>query len=569
MHQATLAQAGDLEGATMLRHRPHRILYVPANDQPCAVHWPRLLGRMVGWDLVMPLKEWLGWFYKPGRPAEIWAWALETAREPLDGAVLSLDMLVYGGLLAAATATTPTPVAQRRMDNLARLREALGPLPILGFFSILGLTTHPRNDDALRYLDQLRQYALLAGRAEASANTERQRLEELETALPAALLQEYLAVRERNHQLNQRALEEVAKGNLDYLVLAQQPAGTEGSHRAEQAALLDRAAELGVADRVCLCGGGEEQGMVLIARLIHEHMNKQPRVRAWYSSEPGAERIAAGEDRPLQQQLAAVVSNVGARLSTQEAEVAVVVNCPLPASRAILDRPPASEQRKQELRTLLQQAQEAAGGRALAIVDTAFADGADSAFMEALLEHGQPLPRLLAASAWGHASQSLAVGLAHATLRLIALQDKGAFDLVQLVADLTPVRYLALLDAIIESEKAHVTLLFSRLIEDWLYQTRIRPQVEEHVVGLLRSSALDLRRLHDWTERMVCELLTEAVADLWIEHFLGRSCVDIGMEPHRSALTLAELEETHFHLPWGRLAEIEIAVRFGVELAAR
>jgi hypothetical protein len=162
----------------------------------------------------------------------------------------------------------------------------------------------------------------------------------------------------------------------------------------------------------------------------------------------------------------------------------------------------------------------------------------------------------------------VAAGLAHAAVRLIAQQDKGAFDLAQVVADLTPVRYLGLLDALISSEKAHVTLLFWRFVEDYLYQARIRAEIEEHVVGLIRSSIVDLREVHERAERLMRDLLGAAAADLWIEHFLRRASVHVGIEPNRSALVLAELEETRLRYPWRRLAEVELEVDFGVEMVA-
>jgi hypothetical protein len=229
----------------------------------------------------------------------------------------------------------------------------------------------------------------------------------------------------------------------------------------------------------------------------------------------------------------------------------------------------STEHRAAALNRVLANGESAAQGRGLAVLDLAFRDGADEALLQAIFQRGIELSRLLAISAWDRASSAAATALAHAAVRLIALQDKGAFDLAQLVADLTPMRYLALLDALIESEKAHLTLLFSRLVEDWLYQSKIRPQVENHIVYLVRSSIVDMRQVHERAEMMMRDLLTGAVADLWIERFLGRTSVEIGMEPHRSALMLAELEETRLRLPWRRLAEVEIGIEFGVELVAQ
>ncbi|MBC7287588.1 MAG: DUF4127 family protein, partial [Armatimonadetes bacterium] len=272
--------------------------------------------------------------------------------------------------------------------------------------------------------------------------------------------------------------------------------------------------------------------------------------------------------RPLREQVAATAANIGGEMADEGADITAVINCPLPVARDVVYHIPAYDSRKAALADLLNKADELSGGKGIAVIDAAFSDGADGAMMEAALEKFDGFSRLLTIASCGAPSASLGLGLSHAAMRLIALQDKGAFDLASLIADLTPVRYLALLDALIDSEKAHIELLFSRLVEDWLYHADIRPRVEDHLVRLVRSWAVDLRRLHEIAEEMVRDVLTAAAADLWIERFLGRTAVHIGMEPHRSAVVLADLEQTRIRLPWRRLAEVEVGAEFSVQLAA-
>lgn len=553
-----------------LRHRPHRVLYVPADDRPCSVQWPRLLCRLVDWDLVEPPAQLLGWFTQAGDPEEIQAWAVEVAREPLDGAVLSLDMLAYGGLYASRAPGTRTALALSRMEALWRVREAAGDVPIFSFGSIMGLTTLTRSDESARYVDALREFSRKAD-AEMVLG-DQGALDALgadDTGIPDAVLGEYLAIRRRNHEVNRRAIEELARGSLSYLVLAQDEAASEGVHLHEQARLAELAWELGVGDRLVVSGGGPEMGMVLIARAIHAHMNKTPRVRLVYSSPEGARRTPPGEDRPLSEMVAKTVSLLGGEIvETGQADVTALVNCPLSDEADPALDLPSAEDHLRDVANLLGEGERLAGGRGVAVLDVAYREGADDALARGLLSGGQDPARLLAFSAWDRGSGCLGIGLAHAAIRVISLQDKGAFDLAQLIADLTPMRYLGLLDALIESEKAHVTLLFSRLVEDWLYQSGIRRRVQEHIVRLVRGAIVDMRQVHERAESMMSDLLTGAAADLWIEHFLGRPSVDIGMEPHRSSLMLAELEETRLRLPWRRLAEVEVGIEFGVELVA-
>jgi hypothetical protein len=260
---------------------------------------------------------------------------------------------------------------------------------------------------------------------------------------------------------------------------------------------------------------------------------------------------------------------MGGRLIQEgEADLVAIINCPLTASRETVSHEPYHDERRLQLERLLSDVRAKAGGRGLAVFDVALADGADEALVEALFNTVPDLPAMLSFYSWGRAGNTLAAGLAHAAIRLIALQDKGAFDLAHLVAKLTPMRYLSLLDALIESEKAHVALLFSRFVEDYLYNALIRPEVEEHVIQLIRGSVVDLREVHERAECLMRDLLGAAAADLWIEHFLSRTSVKIGTEPNRSAVVLAEMEETRLRYPWRRLAEIELDVDFGVELVA-
>ncbi|MCX7599339.1 MAG: DUF4127 family protein [Armatimonadetes bacterium] len=552
-----------------IRHRPHRILYLPADDRPCSIHWPRLLCRMVDWDLVMPPANLLGWFNEPGKPEELAAWLLEAARQPFDGAVLSLDMLAYGGMRAAASSGTRTALAQRRLEVLAPLREAMGSVPICGLASILGLTAMTRSDEAARYGHVLRDYSVLAGRARATGGAASEELRALEASLPPSVIGEYVAIRGRNHEINRRALEETSRGRLDLLVFAQDEAAQEGIHRDEQADLRAAAERLGVADRAVICNAGPEIAMLLIARLIHEHMTKVPEVRPIYSNELAAHRVPPGEDRPLTEQVAIMTKLMGGRLISQgEADLVPVINCPLTAPRETVSHEPYHDERRLQLENLLGQVVAGAAGRGLAVLDVALPDCADGALVEALFSTIPDLPAMLSFFSWGRAGNTLAAGLAHAAIRLIALQDKGAFDLAHHVAHLTPMRYLSLLDALIESEKAHVSLLFSRFVEDYLYSALVRPQVEEHVIRLIRGSVVDLREVHERAEYLMRDLLGPAVADLWIEHFLSRTSVKIGREPNRSAVVLAEMEEARLRYPWRRLAEIEVEVDFGVELVA-
>ncbi len=551
-----------------LRHRLHRIILVPLDDRPVNLRMPRLLAEMVGYELVTPPRELLGHFKTAGDPEAIGAWVLGQVVEPVDCAVLSLDMLAYGGLVASRGANVRTALAQERLNILSAIRARAPHLTIYAFNVIMRLSITARSDETARYWELVRRYSELSGVvAEGGDAQAAAELRQLEQQIPAAVLGEYLAVRGRNHQINQRAIEEVAAGNLDMLVLCQEDAAQFGLHQGEQQRLRQLADKLKVADRVLMFPGADEVAAMLLVRFIHAHMLKSTAVKIMYPPGEDGRHIAEFEDRPFAESVAAHMQAVGVHPAgeDEEPDLVLAINPPAGCRRQEAD----IQARRPLLEQFARRIKEISTERGVVICDAAFPNGAEDAFSEALIEAGIELPRLLSYAAWNTASNALGSALAHGTLRLIALQDKGAFDLAQLLTGISPMRYLELLNSLINAEKAHVQLLFTRFVDDWLYQTQVRPQVTEHVVKLLRTSIFDLQESTRAAEQMVGDMLTQAAADLWIEQFLGHQCVEIGPPGHRSGVLLAELEQTHVTLPWQRLFEVDLEFEFGVELVSR
>lgn len=558
-----------------LRHRPHRVLYVPLDDRPYNLKAPRLLAQMVDYEMVTPPTELLGRFRTPGQPEETANWLRAHVQIGADCLLLSLDMLLYGGLWASRAAGTRTQLAQDRMGLLAELRRLAPDTAIYAFSTILRLGTVTSADEAALYYESLFSYSVYAGRAAQGTDPEAQeRLAALERRIPRAVLGEYQAVRARNHEMNLRAIQEVVAGNIDFLVLAQDTAAVEGLHRQEQAALREAAAAGGVSDKVAIVPGADEVAMCLLARFIHTHMDKTVAVRVIPCEQEGLHRAAPGEDRTLGESLAAHLALVRAREVDGEGrppDMVLAINTPPAYERTALEDPTVASAHRERARQLLHNATTAARGRALAVCDAAFANGADDIFVQELVAVTPELPRLLAFAGWNSASNSVGCALAHGCLRLIGLQDKGAFDLARLLGDMSPMRYLELLDSLIASEKAHIRFLVTRLAEDWLYQARIRPRLADHICSGLRSGVFDLSRSYQQAESLMRDQLTQALTDLWIDRFLGRTCVSLGSDlpdEVQSALVLAELEETRLSLPWRRLFEIDLELEFGVQLAA-
>jgi hypothetical protein len=547
-----------------LRHRVHRVLYVPLDDRPVNLTMPLLLAGIVDYEMVVPPRSLLGSYHTPGKPEALGHWLLSQTDQP-DCLILSLDMLLYGGLIASRQPNLPLEVAQSRLRLVQKVRERFSQAALYASSVLCRLDMPMDPEDRLRYGDRFYPYTRLGDAPEAQ-----EEVQTLLQSLPADLVERYQQVRRRNHEINRAAVAQVADGLLDFLVLAQDDADTQGFHRAEQKALRAQIEQARVGERVVICAGADETGATLFSHFVHEHMEDRPQVAVLYLDPEGAQRVAPFEDRPFGENLMAQARVAGVDLVQDPAEAGMVlaVSPPLAGPRETTVGCPEHTARRRRLAQFAREIVSLSEKRGVAICDAALPNGAEAALVEALREAGLSWPQLLSFSAWNTAGNSLGAALAHGTVRLISLRDKAAFDLAQLVTSISPMRYFELLNSLIGAERAHLTLLFTRLVDDWLYQTQVRAVVKERLADMVAEASFELTEAFPRAENLVREMLMEAASSLWVEEFMGQRAGEIGPPGRRSALALAELQDTRVRLPWRRLFEVELEFDLGLELTA-
>lgn len=554
-----------------MRHRQHRVALVPLDSRPCNARLPRLLGTMVDYEVLIPPEESLGSFTRPGNCEEIAAWLRGVAGE-VDCVVVSIDMLAFGGLEPSCTTQCSLDASISHLHILRELRREHRDLAVFCFNAITRSSIPTWADRSGHDVQRIRRYGELQDRVRRLGEKDlREEMLDLEKEIPGDLLSDYLSTRERNHQVNRHAVEMAADGSIDFLVLGQDEASEFGPHRNEQDALESLAEKKGVADAVVVCSGIDEMGMCLLARFINTHMLRTPSVAVIYSSDDAPDRVAPLEDRTLRETVRQhiVVTGCEEAIGPADADLVMFVNAPADGDReAVTEDETTYLQRCSDLEEFVESiASQTASERPTVVADAAFPDGADPVLIALLLERVS-VHRLASYAGWRTPANAVGSALAQGCTRLVALQDRGAFNLAHSLGQLNTLRYLSLLDSLIDSEKTHIEFLFARLVEDWAYQTRVRQMATEHITRRICTSALDLARSRAEAEDFVRMHLTQAAHELYLNHFLGRRSAQIGSGDEPAHLMLCELEELHVRLPWGRLREVDLGCRFGVQLVA-
>lgn len=135
----SLLGAGLLYGQSRLRVRLHRqdpfagkFLYLPIDSRPVSLQLPDLLSRVADHDLRMPPVSMLGNVSSAGDPRRLREWLGEVDVADIDGAVVSLDMLLRGGSRNA-------PLDEARVkENLAALARLRAQRPGLACYGFVG-----------------------------------------------------------------------------------------------------------------------------------------------------------------------------------------------------------------------------------------------------------------------------------------------------------------------------------------------------------------------------------------------------------------------------------------------
>jgi len=510
---------------------------LPLDDRPPNLQFPRRLAAVADLDLRLPPSRLLGRFLRPGDPQTLWQWLEEAARDA-SAAIVSADMLAYGGLIASRTTDVSRRQAVGRVLRLRRLKRRRPHLRVYAFAVIprLGLTiSSPR---LAQLGPALARYQELQARGQLGAQ-DAQELARLRDVVPSDLIVQHTEMRERNLAVNKKLIALLAEGALDFLVLAQEDAPPSGPHIQEQAELRAEATTLGVAHLAPIFPGADEQGMVLLARAAGEALGAAAAIYPLFSIPGGAEAVALFEDRPLSMTVAGQIGAAGLAVAPTEedADMLLAVHCPPAAAQADVNHiTPASAPPPPFVEHL---AGLARSGPDVAVADVAYCNGADPALVSALAAH-RALPLMAGFAAWNTAGNAIGSALAQAALRRLARAARSR----------QPNR------ADGGSTRAQVEFLFERLVDDYAYQTVVRRQAYRFARDSLGQFPLHLRRGRRQAAQYVRAALEPRARRLFAEHFEGAE-----LDGQR----IAELRDLRISLPWPRLFEVEVESRITLE----
>lgn len=511
------------------RQETAKILLVPLDGRPPCRQFVIDAGRIAGLLVAPPPHELQDYYSQPGDTEGMKQW-LSANIGNSQAVILSIDQLLYGGLLTAREKEKTPEERQQLIAFLRQLHNEHPDVPIYAF-SILPRQTPQDTIDGYWERRNLLAYSRLKGRQAEGLPVSTEELQKLEESIPAESLARYLAHFEENRLLNEELIQLTKDGVLTQLVLGQDDGEPYTIPNIEKKQLQRYIQEQNLpADKVFLTHGADEIALSLLSLIQNRRAGFKPRVFIQYAAPDMSARImpymAVSIDETIKEKIALLGGEE--TTSAEDADFTLYLSACDKDTGDVTARQTAVHQ-------LLANQQE---GIPTALVDLSKHFEANETVLPLLIEADYPLNSLIAYAGWNTTSNAIGTALAQASLYEASRQQT---DDRQEMIGLTA---------------ANLTFLQSRILEDYFYLKDDIELVNQNLkkAGYHNTADLDLEHNYRWANRMVQTTMQQHVAS-YKQTKSARTPVKFSTPAGDFSLMMQDLT-VELSYPWPRTFEI-------------
>ncbi|MDI4645017.1 DUF4127 family protein [Cohnella hashimotonis] len=446
------------------------IVYLPLDERPCNYDFPQYLADLTDLELRVPPRAMLGSKKRPSDPDRVRDWLLEQVRTA-DYAILSIDQLVYGGIVPSRLHRLTEAACMERLALARELKEINPSVKLLAFNLIMRAPAYSSSEEEPDYYAlygaELCERGKLLDRRQIGLTAEEQsRLDELLRRIPPAVVAEFDERRRTNAVVNEAAIDLVREGVIDHLTIPLDDNAEYGFTAMEQRRLKLKVVTSKLSHAVSIYPGADEIGCTLLARAFTEAKQFRPGVFVRYSASKGPFVIPKYEDRSLQESIKSHLHEAGALFADHAGDADAVLMVHAPAvdgtAAAEVDAPYEERHRSYSSEANLSSFADAVAhyadrGKVVTLADVALSNGADYALMD-LLAARRLIQRLDSYAGWNTSGNSLGTVIAHTVIEAYYRGEGQCEDNAE------------------RRRRSRWNFMY-RLLDDWAYQANVRTQV--------------------------------------------------------------------------------------------
>ncbi|WP_246246107.1 DUF4127 family protein [Paenibacillus lemnae] len=498
-----------------------KLVYLPLDERPCNYDFPQLLIRDAGIQMVRPALDMMGRKKTPGDTKQLADW-LEVECSNAYGAVVSLDTLLYGGIVPSRLHDLSEAEILGRLERLRTIKQNRPVLKLFAMHLIMRCPQYSSDDEEPGYYGQygrdIFRKGYLSHKQELGIITEEeeQELADILANLPAEVERDYLERRAINRMANRKVLEYVEEGIIDFLVIPQDDSAPYGWTALDQQQVRQDMMSRNVELRALMYPGADEAGCTLTIRMIHEMNGEKPWIYPRFAGSGAPYITPLYEDRPLFESVTYHILAAGGQIagSAQEADVILLINAPGAGMEEANSQPSpnASYQVLRNVVELVEYGHQMMNryGKPVAVADVAYANGGDLQLLKLLRQKGM-LFQLAGYAGWNTSSNTLGTVIAQGLLYH---------------------RY--------GSRQAHLDFLALRYTEDCGYCSVVRKELSGGVIQQIGCDYFEADGQRGRVAGMVQEKLEQ-----FVQQYVNTDRVSVSVD--------------EVYLPWNRMFEVGVS----------
>lgn len=491
------------------------ILYVPQDNRPVDFAYTVNTAQDAGYTIITPPQRYLSSSNFKGSPEQLLQWVDAHAGEA-DAMVLSVDSLVYGGLVDSRKHNLDMATLVRRVTEIEKIKNHYSHIPIYAFSTVMrspwagGQGVEP--DYYLTYGHDIYELSALQSKMDEEGLNPQERTDwfNIVQRVPMEYLQDWYNRRRKNMMVNHILIQCAKKGIFTYFCLGHDDNSTH-TQSALEAKYLETESK-GVSNNVYGSFPGADQlGLLLITRASNDFNNYHPKITVIYPLGGGARTVPSYDGQEIGKTIKAHIEAVGGVITDKERpDLLLAVNTPLTtqtSESANFENFPIMLDSTKVFLGQIEKAIQA--GIPVSIVDMAFSNGSDNTLVYGLYMD-KIMYSLAAYNGWNTASNSVGYGVSQGILSKYMTAD------------------------------AHQRMLTTQYLDNWAYQANVR----DYITRMQEKIKKNEEPQYFSTINAELQSRTKEQLQRYAKDYLG-------VDPRTIQVTL----------PWNRLFEVYVDVR--------
>lgn len=388
-----------------------KVLLVPLDSRPPCGQLVADNGRTVGIEIILPPSETMDFYTLPGDTSKMRKWLYDEIKN-CDEAIISIDQLLYGGLIASRNKTIKDEDITALAEYLKKLHGD-NPNIKIHAFSILPRMNPP--DFVEKYQDRkkLMEWSRLVHKYDDNPLSETaEKIQVLEREIPSEQIKAYTEIYNRNLRLNCLLANLVADGTLEDLSFGQDDGEVYSLPNLKLKEFMHYLHKNKIpGDKLAILHGADEVALSILTNIISR--SNSFKVYVDYSSEKAAIKVM-----PYM-----AICNQDTAHERLNFHHDVIVSTPEEADYILFISATDEEtmdRRRYNAEKLLDYQQR---GKPVALVDLSKSFIAQEALLPILLKENFPVNSLIAYAGWNTASNSIGTAVSQAEIYLTALNQ--------------------------------------------------------------------------------------------------------------------------------------------------